>query len=322
MNFDSNIDPKKDYWGVLGLSPGASIEDVKKRYKELAKKYHPDLNPDDPEAENKFKIINEAADILKDDEKRQQFEMMRRYGVGGSAGSTNSFRSGGFRHAGQGSFRNRAGVDYMFFGDPSIMDIDQILRSQFGTGYAGFGEGNPNGGRQHFNPNQKVNISIGLADAYTGITQTVKYRTRNGEDKEIQVTIPPGIESGEMIRYAGKGECIIKNLPAGDLFIVVNIQEHQNFSREKSILHSNLKVPLADAMCGGKKEFQMLNGLIVEVTIPPGIQSGTVMRLRGKGMPNKHNPKVFGDLFLKIKIEIPKLSKEKAESIREILNES
>ncbi|MFT0211650.1 molecular chaperone DnaJ [Pseudomonas sp. F1_0610] len=345
---------KRDYYEVLGVERGATEAELKKAYRRLATKYHPDRNPDNKEAEEKFKEANEAYEILSDADKRAAYDRYGHAGVdpnmGGGAGA------GGF--AG-GNFSD-------IFGD--------VFSDFFGGG----GRSSRNGPQR--GSDLRYNIELTLEEAVRGTTQTIKIpvavvckscdgsgakkgtspttcATCNGvgqvrmqqgffavqqecprchgtgqmitdpcnschghghveENKTLSVKIPAGVDNGDRIRLAGEGEAGAKGGPAGDLYVVVHVKRHEIFERDGSNLHCEVPINFADAALGGEIEVPTLDGR-VKLKIPEGTQTGKMFRLRGKGVKPVRSSTV-GDLLCRAVIETPvKLDKRQRELLEE-----
>ena len=294
----------KDYYQILGVSRNASADDIRKAYRKLAMKYHPDHNAGDEQAEERFKEINEAYQVLNDEQKRAHYDRV------GSAYSNWQQRSGG-----QGGFDwgqwaggTRVNVEDFggFGGDDLFSDFFRaIFGGMGGTGAASRqnpgGRGNP--GRQGYQ--QQVEIS--LENAFKGTTMQIQT-----EGKRKQVRIPPGVRTGSKVRVAGAG-------PNGmDLYLIVQVKEHPQFERKGNDLHTNAKVSVFTAVLGGEAEVETMTGK-VKLSIPAGTQPEQVFRVAGRGMPYLKNASTKGDLFVRLKVEIPKYLSSKQ---RELLEEA
>ncbi|MGQ9907389.1 MAG: DnaJ C-terminal domain-containing protein [Candidatus Flexifilum sp.] len=281
----------KDYYATLGVSRTATEKDIKTAYRKLAKKYHPDANPNNPQAEAKFKEINEAYEVLSDEKKRELYD---RFGTadpqqfpGGMGG-----RSGPFTYTYTTSTA----------GDEDIGSIFETLfggfRRQGGAGAAssrgGFGFNTASAGADI-----EQTATITLQEAYTGTTRLV---TRDG--RTLRVNIPAGATNGTRVRLAGEGEPGMFGGPPGDLYLVITVEEHPTFKREGDDLITDIKVDLFTAMLGGEVEVPTL-GRPVKVRIAPGTQSGKKLRLAGKGMPVLRQPDKHGDLYARVLITVP-----------------
>lgn len=298
--------PKRDYYDVLGIERSASEAELKRAFKRLARRHHPDVNPGDKKAEERFKEISEAYAVLSDADKRRRYDAMGHAAFGG------------------GSPWGEGGAP------PSMEDIlrefglGDILGGMFGGGR------DPRGGgfRTHPPPPQRgqdVNYSmeIGFDDALKGLHTTItvpKTTSRDGRAQRgaerIQVRIPPGVSTGSRVRLAGKGESSLNGGGNGDLFIVTKVREHPFFERRGDNLYLELPVSLGEALLGARVEINTFEGAS-KMTIPPSTQNGQVFRLSGKGAPRlKGGGK--GDLFVTIRVLLPEgVDEESKEMIRE-----
>lgn len=279
----------KDYYKILGVDRKASEEDIRKAYRKLAMQYHPDRNPNDKQAEERFKEINEAYQVLSDSKKRGHYDRL------GSDYSTWQRRGapGDFDWGQYGGFPRGTRVE----------DMDEM----FGGGFSDFfrtifGIGNTPSAQGY---QQELNISI--EEAYKGTTRLLQ---SNGKEK--QVRIPPGVRTGSRVRVAGAG-------PNGlDLYLIVDVQDDNRFERRGNDLHTTATVNVFTAILGGEADVETLDGKI-KLNIPAGTQPEQVFRLAGRGMPHIRNSNEKGDLFVRLKVSIPKYLSSKQ---RELLDEA
>lgn len=281
----------KDYYKILGVDRKASEEDIRKAYRKLAMQYHPDRNPNDKQAEERFKEINEAYQVLSDAKKRTHYDRL------GSDYSTWQRRGapGDFDWGQYGGFPRGTRVD--------VEDMDDV----FGGGFSDFfrtifGIGNTTAGQGY-----QQELDISLEEAYKGTTRLLQ---SNGRDK--QVRIPAGVRTGSRVRVAGAG-------PNGlDLYLIVNVQDDKRFERRGTDLHTTATVSVFTAILGGEAEVETLDGKL-KLNIPAGTQPEQVFRLAGRGMPHVRNSNEKGDLFVRLKVSIPKYLSSKQ---RELLDEA
>lgn len=358
---------KRDYYDVLGVDKSADATAIKKAYRKLAMKYHPDKNPGDKEAEEKFKEINEAYEVLSDETKRRNYDQFGHEGVNGQGFGG----AGGFGGQGFGGFDD-------IFGD--------IFGDMFGGGFSGGSRQRRRGPERGADIKQRVNISFEEAafgkkvqvkinrseecdqchgsgakpgtskktcptchgsgqvqsvqrTPFGNIASTRTCSTCNGEGevidspcskchgkgsirktKTIEVDIPAGIDNGQMIKLGGQGELGTRGGPRGDLYIEVNVQSHPLFTREGYDVYLEMPITFAQATLGDKIQVPTLDGK-VEYEVPEGTQTGTVFRLKGKGIP-KLKSNVRGDQYVKVTVEIPKkLNEKQKELVREFAKE-
>ncbi|WP_192346896.1 DnaJ C-terminal domain-containing protein [Algoriphagus sp. Y33] len=294
-----------DYYSVLGIAKNATAADIKKAYRKQARKYHPDVNPDDKEAELKFKEVNEANEVLSDPEKRKKYD---KYGQDWKqadqfeqAGATS-----GRRQRSQGS--QGSGFDGGSF---SEADYSEFFESMFGGASGGFRQG----GRSAKFKGQDFHAELQLTihDAYQTRKQVL---TVNGEN--IRLTIAAGIADGQTIKIKGKGAPGINGGPNGDLYIKFMIKNDTKFAREGDNLYATVEVDLYTAMLGGEIVADTFDGK-VKLKIPPETQTGTKVRLKGKGFPVYKKEGEFGDLILTYSIKNPtKLTAEEKKLFEEL----
>jgi curved DNA-binding protein len=286
----------KDYYEILGVDRKSDSDEIKSAYRKLALKYHPDRNPDDKQAEEKFKEINEAYQVLSDTEKRAHYDQL------GSAYSSWQQRGapGGFNW-GEWTRGTPGGMHVEFEGD---------LGDLFGGGFSDFfsqifgGFGMDSMGRQSA-PRQQVpqryetEMVISLHEAYNGSTRQVKVNNRR-----FDVKIPKGASTGMKLRLKGAGP----RGPRGqvsDIYLVVKVSPDPRFERKRDRLYTDVSVDLTAAVLGGETVVSTLSGDVV-LQIPPGTQPGQTFRLKGRGMPNLKQKTKYGDLFVTIDVELPK----------------
>ena len=282
----------KDYYKILGVDRKASEEDIRKAYRKLAMQYHPDRNPNDKQAEERFKEINEAYQVLSDSKKRTHYDRLGTdYSTWQRRGAPGNFDWGQY-----GGFPGGARVD--------VEDMDEM----FGGGFSEFfrtifGIGNAPTRAQGY----QQELVISLEEAYKGTTRILQ---SNGKEK--QVRIPAGVRTGSKVRVAGAG-------PNGlDLYLIVDVQDDKRFERRGNDLHTTATVTVFTAILGGEADVETLDGKI-KLNIPPGTQPEQVFRLAGRGMPHVRNLDEKGDLFVRLKVSIPKYLSSKQ---RELLDEA
>ncbi|MCS6962865.1 J domain-containing protein [Thermoflexus sp.] len=283
----------KDYYAILGVSPDASEEEIKRAYRKLARQYHPDVNPGDKAAEEKFKEINEAYEVLSDPEKRRKYDELRR--------QYEAWRRAGYD---PGQF------DWSPWVQPGrvrveVGDLEDLL-----SGFSDFFEmlfgGMPRQTRGRTTTRFRGRdieqpVALTLEEAFQGTTRII--RARDG--RRLEVRIPPGVRTGARVRVPGAGEPGYGG-PPGDLYLVVEVAPHPRFEQRDQDLYATLPVDLYTAVLGGEVPFRHLDGRTLMVHIPPETQNGTLIRLRGEGMPSPHHPGERGDLYLRVSVELPR----------------
>ncbi|MEA1978114.1 MAG: J domain-containing protein [Chloroflexota bacterium] len=277
----------KDYYKVLGVDRSASSDEIKRVYRKLALKYHPDKNPDDSQAEEHFKEINEAYEVLGDSTKRAKYDQLgSSYRSWERTGSQpGSFDWSEWMQGGQGG---GVRVDIGGFSD---------FFSAIFSGMSAQQQGYRTQGRR-LGRDIKQPVTITLSEANTGTTRVL---TVNG--KKIEVTIPPGSRTGTKVRVSGLGEAGAQK--TGDLFLVITIAPDPRFKLEKDDLYTRVNVDLYTAILGGEVEVPTLSGNVV-LTIPAGSQPDQSFRLKGRGLPNLRNKKKRGDLYARLDISLPR----------------
>ena len=298
MVYNSCIMAKRDYYEVLGVSKNASDDEIKKAYRKLAVKYHPDKNPGDKEAEAKFKEINEAHDVLADKQKRARYDQFGHAGVGGAGG--NPFSGGGNPFGSGGAF-NFNGQTFNFdFGGGGF---DDILGSIFGFG-------GPRRARRGVD--YQTSVTVTFEEAIFGTSKKV-----TAEGKEIKVKIPAGIDDGMSIRLRGKGGPAPEGATEpGDLYIRVRVKPHKHLTREGTIILSEEHVNMVDAALGCEIEVETVDG-VVTMKVPARTQSGTPFKLSGHGVPFRADGD-RGPHIVTVIVETPKnLSRKQKELLEE-----
>ncbi len=276
-----------DYYKVLGISKTASEGDIKEAYRKLVRKYHPDLNPNDKDAERKFKEVNEANEVLSDPEKRKKYDKH-----GKDWQHADEIENAQKQRQSQ-SRRNPGNQNNSseFSGD-----FSDFFESMFG------GDMGSSRSRQSKFKGQDINaeLQLNLEDVYESQKQTL---TVNG--KNIRLTIPAGVENGQTIRIAGHGNPGANGGPNGDLYLTFSIAEHPKFKRDGSNLYATVNVDLYTALLGGEILVDTFDGQ-VKLKVAPETQSGVKAKLKGKGFPVYKQEKKFGDLYLTYQVQLPK----------------
>lgn len=313
----------KDFYAVLGVAKDADAATIKKAYRKLAKKYHPDRNPGDEAAANKFKDIGEAYAVLSDPKERQQYDAIRAMAGGGARFTSGSGAGGaGFEDILSSMFGGGGNVRFSTSGGAG-MDYEDLLRT-FGGAAGGAGGGNPfgRGGRRGpfgFGGFSSQPEPVKGPDVLTSATLTFR-QAIGGDTVELRadgrtmtVRIPAGVHDGQKIRLRGKGRPGANGGPDGDMVVTVKVEAHPVYTIDGHNLRMDLPVTLAEAALGATVEVPLVDGGTSKVRIKAGTQSGTVMRLRGKGI---HTAKDTGDLLITVQVAVPKsLSKEAAAAL-------
>lgn len=298
----------KDYYKILGVDKKASQDDIKKAYRKLALKYHPDKNPGNEKAEEKFKDINEAHEVIGNPEKREKYDQL--------GANWQQYQQAGFDPSANGYSGGRPGGSYQyeFHGDPSEMfggsgfsDFFESFFGQSGSGFRGFG----NYDQEIPGSDLAGEISITLQEAYFGTVRIVDL----GNEK-IRVKIKPGAYDNLKLRVRGKGQQGTSG-KSGNLYLTIRVQSHHLYQRKGDDLLMEKSIDVFTAMLGGKQKIKTFTGE-VNINIPEGTQNGKNLRLKGKGMP-KYGKSGFGDLIIKLNLQLPKkISKEQKELIKKL----
>jgi curved DNA-binding protein len=301
----------QDYYKMLGVSRSASNKDIKKAYRQLARKYHPDLRPDDKSAEQKLKVINEAYDVLGDPEKRAKYD---RLGASWNDHQARGGRSGGFDWSNWSS-QGQPGYGSFNYGDLFGQGASQGSFSDFfNTIFGASGPQSPESGISVNAPKDMVReVTISLAEASTGAVRRLSKGNRS-----LDVKIPPGAKTGTRVRISGQGPRRQDGYQ-GDLYLRVRVRPDKRFERKKDNLYLRLPVDLFVAVMGGEVVVPTLDGNL-SLAVPAGSQGGQTIRLKGKGMPNLRNPRKFGDLYVRLQLQIPTQLSDKERSLWEELN--
>lgn len=285
----------KDYYKILGVEKDASDEEIKKAYRKLAVKYHPDKNQGNKKAEEKFKEINEANEVLGDVAKRKQYdevgENWKYYEQQQGTNHGNAHRRG--TRAGRPDFGDFRKEDFEGSGQ-----FSDFFESLFGGGARGNTESFSRGSFR--GEDLEAEMEITLEEAFHGVTKQI---TLNGQ--KLNLKLKPGIREGQSLRMKGKGNAGINNGPNGDLIITMHVAKHPRFEVKGNDLYFDHYIDMYTATLGGKISIETM-GRPVQMNIPAGTDSNKTFRLKGMGMPHYNSPEVSGDAFVRIHIKVPK----------------
>jgi DnaJ-class molecular chaperone len=330
----------KDYYKILGVSRGASADDIKKAFRKLARKYHPDVNPGDKKAEEKFKEINEAYEVLSDPQKRHKYDTL---GPNWQEQFGPNFSGAGTRR----TYNTYGGRNPQFDFDPNGSGFSDFFETLFGrTSTPGGGRGSSglrDDLRRRAGDDIEQPVEVTLQEAYVGGARTFNIQstevcptcqgtgetagkvciTCSGQgsvprNKRIQVKIPAGVDNGSKIRVAGEGQPGIGGGPRGDLFLVISLKPDSTFERKGDDLYVDLDVDLVEAMLGGEVTVPIPDGRRLLLTIPPETQNLRTFRLAGKGMPRLRG-EGSGNLYARVKVVLPmQLSSQERELFEQL----
>jgi molecular chaperone DnaJ len=291
---------ERDYYRVLGVDETATEQEIRRAYRRLARRYHPDQNPDDPEAEAKFKEISEAYEVLSDKEQRKEYDDVRR-----------AFASGAYV-GGPGG-----GAQYVRIED--FGDLGDLLGGAGGI-FGGLGDLFGGGRRRTAGPQRggdlEAEVRLGFAEAIEGATRTLKVTGPSG-GRDVTVKIPAGVEDGSRIRVRGKGMPGVAGGPAGDLFVRVHVDPHPVFERSGADLRVTVPVRYTEAALGAEVPVPTMDGRVT-VRIPAGTRTGKTFRVKGKGVVTK---RATGDLLVTIEVAVPEDPTDEERALLERLRE-
>ncbi len=301
----------KDYYKVLGVGKDSSQDEIKKAYRKLALKFHPDKNPDNKQAEEKFKEIAEAYEVLKDSEKRKKYDELganwkqyEKAGAGGGPGGTHYEYYG----PGQGQQQRVNFEDIFGAGAGGYSDFFE----QFFGGYYQDSKSRSRSPRPQSGMNYEAEMEITLLEAYHGTSRII-----NLDDNKIKVTVKPGVKNGQLLRVKGKGGQGAQGGQPGHLYLKVKVKPSDLYRRKENDLYTKVNINIYQAILGGKIEVYTMNG-DVSFTIPKQTSTGKTFRIKGKGMPVYNKKDAFGDLYIQTNIEIPEnLSDEELDLIKQ-----
>jgi len=286
----------KDYYEILGVSRDADAEELKKAYRRLARKYHPDLHPGDKEMEAKFKEINEAYAVLHDPEKRAQYDLTGKSPFGPGMEGAGPYPPGGFQWQ-----------DFGFGGFGGPGGFEDIFSEIFG--HPGARRGTIRGADISYS------LTLDFIRAVRGTEVKVKVKRRSGTET-LTVKIPPGVVDGSRVRVAGKGDDGYEGGPRGDLYIVISVAPHPYFRREGRDIYLDAPVTIREAVLGARIKVPTVDGPAT-IKVPPGTQGGTKLRLKGKGVGSPRGA-VRGDQYVVIRVSVPRKVDDRS---RELIEE-
>lgn len=297
----------KDYYKILGIDKKATEADIKKAYRKLARKYHPDVNQNNTEAEKKFKDLNEANEVLSDPKKRKKYDT---YGMDWAKVSDEQHhqwnQAGGYRRPGGQHYSQAENFDMG-------SDFSDFFQSMFGGGFSGGGGFGQSRSRSIKGQDFSAEMHLPLRSAYLDTKHTL-----NVNGKNMRITIPAGIKDGQVIKLKGKGGPGSSGGQPGDLLITVLVDADPVFQRKGNDLSIKQDIDLYTALLGGDALVNTLSGNL-KIKIKAGTQNGTTLRLKGKGFPVYRKKDQFGDLFVKINVKLPtNLSEKEIELVKEL----
>ena len=304
----------KDYYATLGVPKSASEKEIKQAFRKLARKYHPDVNPGDKSAEARFKEINEAYEVLGDGDKRKKYDelganwrMYEQAQQAGQGGGGSPFGGQWTWNQGSGGFRPMTAeeMEDMFGGEES--PFSDFFRTFFGGGEP---TARTRSGRTRVPRSQKGRdveheIELNLEDALNGTVQRLAVQQQDGQQRTVEVRIPPGVTDGSRVRVSGEGGRGSGDGASGDLYLRVRLRPHPGFERKGRDLYTRVKVPATTAVLGGEVEVPTLGGKSLRLKIPATTQNGQVFRLRGHGLPAVGKTDDRGDLYGTVDVQLP-----------------
>ena len=286
----------KNYYNVLGVNEQSTSADITKAFKDLAKKYHPDRGGD----ESKFKEINEAHETLKDSQKRHDYDTMRKFGSSGTGGQHPFFNEDVFGD---------------FFSGFQKGDMDFGGRFNFtqGPGRARTFRSQPQG-----NKNVQVRMALSIKEAMMNNEKTINYKLPSGREEFATVKVPAGVQHGVTFKYAGMGDDSIKNMPRGDLMVIMSVLDSDGYTRKGNDLYTDKTIDCFQAVRGADFNLTTLDDNIIKVKVPAGTQTNTILQVQGRGMPVHKTIGIRGNLYVKIHVLIPQLSASDLKKIKDL----
>lgn len=292
----------KDYYKILGIDSKATADQIKQAYRKLARQYHPDVNPGNKEAEERFKQVTEAYEVLGNEENRRRYDQLganwKAYsqyqgnpfgaGTGSPFGSYRTYRSQ--RQSSPREAESAFDFEGVFGG------FSDFFKTFFGSDFNTPSETDGKQARSH-----RAILTLTLGEAYSGVKKQLNYGSQ-----KFNLTIKPGVADNQVLRLPGLVEPMQPNMPKEDLYLRIRIQPHPVFERNGNDLHLTQSIPFTTAALGGQIEITMPDNSSLRISVPAGSQSGAVLRARGRGMPLYAQPDHRGDLHVKLKVEVPR----------------
>jgi curved DNA-binding protein len=306
----------KDYYKILGVEKSATKDEINKAFRKLALKYHPDKNPNNKAAEEKFKEITEAHEVLSDPEKRKKYDTLganwNQYQTSG--GGFEDFFSqfgGGGRRAGKTTFEYSGDFGDIFGGNSGFSDFFENIFGNRGSRTSGFSRSQM---REEKGQDYEATLYISLEEAYNGTSKEVLI---NG--KKLRIKINPGTKDGDKLRLKEQGGASRTGRGSGDLYLTIKITKHPFYEYDGDDLYYDLVIDIYTAVLGGKQQVKLINGKTINLSIPKGTDGGKLFRIGNFGLKKSGVGEDRGDLFVRIKIDTPKnLSKKEIELFKEL----
>ena len=296
----------KDYYKILGVGKKATADEIKKSYRKLARKYHPDVNPDDKSAEDNFKDINEAYEVLSDQEKRDKYDRFgsewQQFERGGGRAQDFNWSQWASQSAGRGGTRTVSPEEFeqMFGRSGSTGGFSSFFETLFGGGRGSTGGFGSSQAFSQRGQDIEHEVEISLEEAFLGTTRSLQWE----DGRTIEPKIPRGVKTGSKVRLKGHGQPGTGGAAAGNLYLRVKVTPNRLFEREGDDLKVTIPIDIFTALLGGKVEVSTLDRT-VSLSIPAGTSSDKQFRLSGLGMPKLRSPEERGDLYAKIKVLLP-----------------
>jgi len=289
----------KNYYDILGVDEKATSADITKAFKDLAKKHHPDRGGD----KDKFQEINEAHDTLKNSQKRHDYDTMRKFGSRstGGGGEHPFFNEDIFGDFFSGFGGDNNGFRFNFTGRDGDERIFRNVRNQ------------PRGNR-----NVQVRMAISIKEAMMNNEKTISYKLPSGREEFATVKIPAGVQHGVTFKFSGMGDDSIRNMPRGDLMVVMSVLDSDGFTRKGNDLYTDKTIDCFQAVRGHEFNLKLLEDKVIKVKVPAGTQPGTLLTMKGLGMPVHKTLNIRGNLYVKIHILIPQLSAQDLKKIKDL----